>query len=301
MEDTELFNIGQLARRTGVSVRTIRFWSDIGLVPPACRSEGGYRLYDAEAVGRLDLVRTLRDLGLRLDDIEQILRGRATVARVAEVHAAALDAEIRILRLRRAVLRAVVKRASSMEETRLMHKLAKLSAQQRQQIIDEFVDRAFAGIDVDAAAAGIARGMRRMPMDLPDDPSPEQVDAWIELAELVGDEDFQRRVREMVVAGAGAREHQVGLDAGAVLPHVGRALADGIAPDSIEGRAVLDRVLPPDFSPAQQARLIGQLEMFTDARVERYWQLLATLNGQPAGPPTVPAFRWLIAALRAHG
>jgi hypothetical protein len=41
-------------------------------------------------------------------------------------------------------------------------------------------------------------------------------------------------------------------------------------------------------------------EMFTDARVERYWQLLAILNGQPVPPSVVPAFDWLIAALRAN-
>ena len=43
----ELFTIGQLAGRTGVPTRTIRFWSDAGLVPPAARSSHGYRLYDA--------------------------------------------------------------------------------------------------------------------------------------------------------------------------------------------------------------------------------------------------------------
>ena len=60
----ELFTIGQLARRTGVPARTIRFWSDAGLVPPAARSGSGYRLYALGAVARLNLVRTLRELGL---------------------------------------------------------------------------------------------------------------------------------------------------------------------------------------------------------------------------------------------
>lgn len=48
----------RLARRTGVPVRTIRFWSDTGVIAPTGRSDGGYRLYDAAAVARLDLVRT---------------------------------------------------------------------------------------------------------------------------------------------------------------------------------------------------------------------------------------------------
>ncbi|MFE3055960.1 MerR family DNA-binding transcriptional regulator [Nocardia sp. NPDC059239] len=43
-EDTDLFTVGQLAQRTGLPGRTIRFWSDIGAVPPVARSRGGYRL-----------------------------------------------------------------------------------------------------------------------------------------------------------------------------------------------------------------------------------------------------------------
>jgi DNA-binding transcriptional MerR regulator len=200
----ELFTIGQLADRTGLAVRTIRFWSDVGLVTPAGRSAGGYRLYDAEAVARLDLVRTLRELGLGLDVVRAVLSQAVTVADVAATHVIALDTEIRSLRLRRAVLSTVAKRGSTVEETLLMHKLARLSAQERQQIIDDFVQSVVEGIDPDAPAMGIAQSMRKMPAELPDDPAPEQVDAWIEIGELVADEDFRKRVRAMAVAGAGA-------------------------------------------------------------------------------------------------
>ena len=59
--DGELFTIGQLARRTGVPTRTVRFWSDAGLVPPASRSASGYRLYDAAAVPAFEwLIAALR-------------------------------------------------------------------------------------------------------------------------------------------------------------------------------------------------------------------------------------------------
>ncbi len=62
-----------------------------------------------------------------------------------------------------------------------MHKLARLSARERQQIIDDFVANAFSGIDADAPGASIANAMRQMPAELPDAPTAEQVDAWIEL------------------------------------------------------------------------------------------------------------------------
>jgi hypothetical protein len=60
---TALLSIGELSARTGLPVRTIRFYSDSGVVPPAERSAGGYRLYGPDALARLGLVRTLRDLG----------------------------------------------------------------------------------------------------------------------------------------------------------------------------------------------------------------------------------------------
>ena len=295
--DAELFSIGQLAARTGLTSRTIRFWSDAGLVPPAGRSASGYRLYDAEAVARLELVRTLRELGLGLEVVRAVLSRTTTLAQVAAAHVAVLDEQIRILRLRRAVLSTVAIRGNTIEETLIMHKLARLSAQERQQMIDDFVDGVFAGVDPQAPGTGIARRMRQLPAELPDDPTPEQVDAWVELAELIADPDFQQRARTMAVAGRqpGPRTGEQTLDYRAVLEHAGQALADRIAPGSAAGQSVLDRLVPA----AERPRTLAQLETFTDARVERYWQLLAVLNGQPPFPPAVPAFEWLIAALRA--
>ncbi|GAB3986008.1 MerR family transcriptional regulator [Actinoallomurus acanthiterrae] len=297
----ELFTIGSLARRTGVPVRTIRFWSDAGVLTPAGRSAGGYRLYDATAVARLDLVRTLRELGFGLDAIQAVLRRQTTLAEIADVHARALDAEIRTLRLRRAVLRAVAARGTTAEEMTLMHRLARLSARERQELIDAFVDHVTEGIDTDAPAMGIARSMRELPAELPEDPAPEQVDAWVELAELVQDEDFRQRVRGMAVAGGGADELEYGPDYHRVAEHAGRALTDGVAPGSAAGRAVLDRIVAPETPPAHRARILEQLETFTDARVERYWQLLAIVQGRTPQPAAVPAFEWLIEALRTHG
>lgn len=297
-----LLTIGELARRTGVPVRTIRYWSDIGILPPAGRSAGGYRLYDADAVARLDLVRTLRELGLDLVTVGRVLTRQTSVADVARAHAAALDAEIRILRTRRAVLRSIAERGGTTEELRLMHELARLSAAQRQRIIDEFVDEVFADADPAAPVAGIAHAMRRVPAELPDEPTPEQVRAWAELAELINDPDFRRRAREMAVAGAQAGGPEPPpFDPQTLLAEVRPALAAGISPGSAEGREILNRLVSPDMPAAERLRLADDVEKFTDRRVERYWQLLGVLNGTPPFEPSVPAFEWFIAALRAHG
>lgn len=300
-ERTDLFTIGQLARRTGVSVRTIRFWSDGGIVPATDRSGGGYRLYNAEAVAQIDLVRTLRDLGLGLETIAALLRQRTSIREIARVHAEALDAEIRTLRLRRAVLRAVATRTSTIEELTLMHRLARLSAAERRRIIDQFVDRAFSGIPVDAPGSQIGTAMRQMPAELPDDPTAEQVDAWIELAELVESPGFADRVRAMALAGAAGTAANPSVGHSSVIEHAGAAVRTGVDPASAEGRAILDRIVPPGTPAEQRVAILEALETFSDRRVERYWQLLGVINGWPPTPPTIPAYEWVIAALRAHG
>ena len=64
------------------------------------------------------------------------------------------------------------------------------------------MDEVFAGLEPDT---GLAARLRRGVPDLPDDPSPEQVDAWVELAGLVQDPGFRRRIRAMAEQGARAR------------------------------------------------------------------------------------------------
>lgn len=297
---TGLFTIGELATRTGLSVRTVRFWSDEGVVPETSRSSTGYRLYDAEAVARVDLVKTLRELGLDLDKVREVLNRQATVADVAAAHVRALDVEIRTLKLRRAVLRSVAHRNSSTEEMRFMHKLAKLSATERRRMLDEFVDATFEGVSPDAPGAHIAQGMRTLPTELPDDPSPEQVDAWVELAELVSDADFQARVRQMALAGD-TDEPQAGppYEQEKLAEATDIALAENVAPDSRRGAELLHRIFDPGLSSAERVKLADGIETFTDRRVERYWTLLGILNGWPSRPSAVPAMEWVIAALRA--
>ncbi|MET8156327.1 hypothetical protein ABZT47_08125 [Sphaerisporangium sp. NPDC005289] len=181
-----------------------------------------------------------------------------------------------------------------------MHDLAKLSAPERQRIVDGFVDQAFAGIAPDAPGAGIGQAMRRLPDELPDAPAEELGEAWSELVGLLSDEAFQRRVRQMVLAGVESGGQAEPYDAQTVIEHAGAAVAAGVAPESPEGRQVLDRIVAPETPAAERAALADRLETFTDRRVERYWELMSVLNGRPPYPSGVPSFEWVIAALRAH-
>ena len=68
-----LVRIGEVAERTGLSHRTIRYYEDMGLVEPAARTEGGFRLYDAAGIERLLLVMPMKPLGFTIEEIRDLL------------------------------------------------------------------------------------------------------------------------------------------------------------------------------------------------------------------------------------
>ncbi|MFI8192630.1 MerR family transcriptional regulator [Streptomyces sp. NPDC085946] len=295
-ERPEVLTIGRLAHRTGLPVRTLRFWSDEGAVPPVARSASGYRLYDAGAVARVELVRTLRELGLGLDDVCRVLSGRTTVAEVADAHVAALDAQIRSLKVSRAVLSTVAKRGSTVEETALMNRLARLSAAERKQIIDEFKEEVFGDLD----DPRLRDRIRAFSIELPDDPTPEQVDAWIDLAELVRDPGFRARLRTWMelntpIAGQGRPPGASIWWARQIVQTVAEVRKRGVAPEGPEAAEVLSEL----FGDADRAAVLRSLEAGIEAGAEHYRRLVARVRGRNSSPDATEELEWLARALRA--
>ncbi|MFB7609899.1 MerR family transcriptional regulator [Streptomyces gardneri] len=309
MDGDTLYSIGELARRTGLTVKTIRFYSDRGIVAPTDRSPAGYRLYNIDAVACLDLVRTLRELGLDLPTIRKVVDRELSLPEVAAAHAEALAVQIRVLRLRRAVMTAVAERGSTPEETELMHRLAQLSEDERRRLIGDFLDAVFGGLDAAPAFRGV---MRSMTPELPDNPEAEQVQAWVELAEMSLDPDFRAVVRRMAEdqAAEQARSDTMGPRrdiAAAVRDQAGPALTAGIDPASPQADAIVAEFTAhyahllgcPDGVELRR-RLATRLASVNDPRRERYLQLLAVVNGWPAPESLAPVLDWSVQALRVR-
>src|SRR5438093_10460403 len=80
------FTIEQVSARTGLTKRTLRYYEEVGLLPPTDRTEGNYRRYTESDIQRLERIKKLRDLlGFSLTDIREILeaeddRGQIKVA-----------------------------------------------------------------------------------------------------------------------------------------------------------------------------------------------------------------------------
>lgn len=66
-------HIGELAERSGLSLRTLRHYDEIGLVSASGRTEGGFRLYTADDVDRLMLIRRMKPLGFSLEQMAELL------------------------------------------------------------------------------------------------------------------------------------------------------------------------------------------------------------------------------------
>ncbi|MDF9816707.1 MerR family transcriptional regulator [Streptomyces sp. SPB162] len=71
--ESEHMQIGEVATRTELSLRTIRHYEEAGLVAPSARSQGGFRLYTETDVARLMVIRRMKPLGFALDQMRDLL------------------------------------------------------------------------------------------------------------------------------------------------------------------------------------------------------------------------------------
>jgi DNA-binding transcriptional MerR regulator len=293
----DTLGIGDLARRTGVPVRTIRFYCDEGLLEPA-RSTGGHRRFDVAAVDRLNLVRRLRGLGLGLASITDVLAGRRSFAEAVSDERSALDREVANLAWRRSALRAVEEAAPPDRAARL----ELLSAVRDGFAAHETLVRLWHPM----TTGPIPPDTARMFLDIsapppPELPTPSQVVAYAGLVMLAADRGFATRLRASTLV-----DHDRVADLGALHAAVGAAcelafgqVAAGAQP--APGPA-LDR-----FVAAHAAALgTGDTAEFRHAlnrrtaadrhpRLRRYWHLAGEITGERA--PVGVTHTWLLDAL----
>ncbi|MCK9510539.1 MAG: Cu(I)-responsive transcriptional regulator [Pigmentiphaga sp.] len=98
-------NIGEAAKASQVSAKMIRYYEQIGLIPPVGRTDAGYRVYNEADIHRLNFIRRARDLGFSVAEIGNLLslwndqsRQSADVKRLAEQHIAELEQRMANLR-----------------------------------------------------------------------------------------------------------------------------------------------------------------------------------------------------------
>jgi len=124
--------IGDIAKRTGLKIETVRFYESEGLIDPPLRSGGNYRLYDQSHLNRLSFVKRSRDLGFTLDQVRDLLRladnprgSCAEVDAMAVQQIAAIDRKLADLQtLREEVARWGHRDATTIADCRLIDALS---------------------------------------------------------------------------------------------------------------------------------------------------------------------------------
>ncbi|GAB3143793.1 MerR family transcriptional regulator [Amycolatopsis sp. NPDC004378] len=294
-EDT--LGIGDLARRTGVPVRTIRFYCDEGLLEPA-RSGGGHRRFGPAAVERLTLVRRLRGLGLGLRAITDVVAGRRSLDDAVAAERAALDREVATLAWRRSVLRAVEEAPPADRAARL----ELLSAVQdgfsaHDTLVRLWHPMTTGPIPPDTAEMFLGISAPRPP----EQPTTAQVVAYASLVLLAADRALVPHVRASTlvaherVADLGALHAEVGAACGLASASVaaGEPPAPGPALDRFVAAhaSAWGREDSPEFRRAVNHRTAPDRH----PRLRRYWHLAGEVTGEAA--PMGVAHTWLLDAL----
>ncbi|MBL1078904.1 MerR family transcriptional regulator [Nocardia sp. 2] len=292
-----LVTIGELARSTGLEVRTIRFYCDEGVLE-ARRTSGGHRMFVADtAVEQLMLVRRLRGLGLGLAAIVDVLRGERSVGEVVAAERARADREFEAVAWRRAALRAVEVAEPGERDRRLALLASVADGRTAHDALVQFWRQIFAPMPDTDFDGYVAMNIPEPPAD----PSAAQVVAYAELSCLVARPEMYSVVKQQFWRNqSGFVRDRKGL------------LAD-LAEVSVEVLPLVERGVPPCAgreldhfveahaaargerdSPGFRERLsAGAAD--DDRHTHRYWALTGELVGTQATAGT--ALRWLSGAL----
>src|SRR4051812_21332944 len=99
-DDDQYLRIGELAARTGLTQRTIRYYEEVGLLPPATRTQGDYRLFGAHDINHLQKIVRLRDIfGFSLAEIRDTIDAEETLEQLRTEYRATEDVATRISKL----------------------------------------------------------------------------------------------------------------------------------------------------------------------------------------------------------
>jgi DNA-binding transcriptional MerR regulator len=302
----EAMTIGKAAARSGLPVKTIRYYSDEGLLPPSGRSEAGYRLYTEADLVRLDLIRTLRDAGMDLETIGAVLRRRLSLEEALRLRLRALEAHITSLQHVAAAIRASLRGVPNEDDLRRLHAVTRLSNEERKAVIQNFYDRVAEGTHMDE---GWKQGMVEASAPrMPDEPTKEQLDAWIELSEMVQDPSFIASMRSMAGDWTPEFDHvKYQTAAGEAIAAARAAIDAGTDPTSESALPIIEGLFrgtadasgrEPD--DAFRAELHAK-HRDHDPRASRYWVLVGIINDtgdQMAGP--TEEWDWISKAIVHH-
>ncbi len=305
--DDQTYTIGEFSKLSGVSVRRLRFYSDEGLLPPTARGLNGYRMYSGADLARLDLILALREAGVSLDEIHKILSRSLALGDVLRLRLRTLEAEILSKRRMAAALRAALKAPKpTQDDLRRVWTVTELSQADFRSAIERFYDQVAEGARMDPAWK--KQMVDAATPDLPDEPTPEQIDAWTELMGILSDTAYINEVRaNMSAMWTGEFDHSAYAAASnTTFERVRAAIEQGHGPESAIGKSIAQKWLEASASAMtrvpDRAFLDWQLDQYRKhhSRSVRYQELMSILQGDKAPRSAGAEWRWIVKAMEHH-
>ncbi|HTU82419.1 MAG TPA: MerR family transcriptional regulator [Candidatus Acidoferrales bacterium] len=310
IDENGLYGIGELAKRTGVAVKTIRHYTDEGILPPSGTTAAGYRRYSDEDARRLRRIRSLRALGFSLPAIGSMLDGARDPRDVAKLQLDLVDTQLRALERQRSILRNATAAASQRDLLTALDAAfaaAELGAAERAHRLERWLERATT-VDSGQRAQNALRGM--VLDNLPSELSVDRLGAWVRLSALLDDPEFlavlaeQHRpfgdaaVSPQRQAEFGAGVSQIVGQAVALVREGANARDERVLPLARRWEALFATALGRRSDAAFRSWFLDYAARTNDPRIERFWNDVAELRAGPAMPPFTAATNLLIDALR---
>ena len=299
------FTIGDLSKRTGVPVKTIRFYSDQGILPPAEVTDAGYRRYATPDIVRLETVRTLRAAGFDIATIRNVLNRDLEPQEAYRLQIEAISMQERTLRRQRSVLERMLVQDEASGHTDRSRALALLTSAERSAFLRNQFDAGMQDIRVDETwwSGFLAAAIEGIPDDLDD----EQLAAWVELVEMTSEPSFSEAINRTaqpfwneLMQGSAMdladwQQHQR-----AMVDQAREAVRADIPPDSPAARKIIDswtQDLAQVIEPQHIRRLLTHMVETHDPRLAYYWKLIATIKCMPWDQELQQASDWMLAAI----
>jgi DNA-binding transcriptional MerR regulator len=293
MHKENLLKIGELSRVSHLSVRTIRYYSDIGILPPTLVTEAGFRYYSTADAARLELIRSLRGAGFAIKTIKNLLKDNQNVSTVITVQLSEIEANIQHLQQQKTLLQRALGHGddhalSYLQDARA---LADMDFKERQHFLDRHLLKAFDEIPTSVDWKSKLWLWQDGILTLPKQLKGHQLKPWLELAELVLDECFSRRLNRM---GQDSWKHQWSrrgadnwkLHHDHLLSQTLNAAQQGEQPTGVYGQELVRAYVSINADLMDRHRdatfphfLLELIENMADARFDRYWELIGCLKG----------------------
>ncbi|EFH80642.1 MerR family transcriptional regulator [Ktedonobacter racemifer] len=308
----QLHTIGAVAKLTGVPIKTIRYYTDINLLPATDRTQARFRLYSTEAIWQLQLIRVLRQLAFSLEEIRAIIGGNLSVSTAIDWQLDAVAHQIHQLqRVQEVLQQAKETRHQPEQSIQTLYELA-LALSENVAERSRFVTEKLHAL---VEQANLPEEWRQHLLDhftwqSPDTLTTEQIAAWTEVVSILNDPAFTEEALHLnsPTPNKSTRQMNIAEYNQQALILIQQAQSAALQGEPLESKSVQTllrnwiRLIAAStqqaMTPAFVHKLSTQLSTSSSERMQRFWTLMALLSGREAPPSFQEGFDLLAAGLR---